>query len=283
MLSIFAEHYFWTVLKRLRIVRDTPHPPAFNMAADLYLMELAARSPGTVVLRLYCWKNPTVTIGCLQNAARDLDLDALVRDSVSWIKRPSGGRAVLHDGDITYSVAFAPPQHAIGTTVSQTYRIVAECLIKGLARAGIRSAVHDSKLDTALVRSQSKLPCFLAPNRHEIMIDGRKLVGSAQKRTQHAVLQHGSVPLSPGFRDLPRYSRTPPERRAVEAKLFEQKCVCVDELKPGLDRGVLGRSLAAGFASVLGLDAAQQPWTDSEQEHIASIAASDGFIRRYCT
>jgi lipoate-protein ligase A len=265
----------------LRIIVDRSRPPAFNMAADLYLLKKCALNPRTVFVRFYTWEPPTISIGWMQNAATVLDMALLERDRVAWIRRPTGGRAVLHKGDVTYSVVFPKTVRTMGTTVHQTYSVIAGCLANGLTRAGITASLHDTKLDTATARREGKLPCFLAPNREEIMVRSRKLIGSAQKRTAEAVLQHGSIPVDGAFRSLARYGNVSEKQRRVHEELLGTRCTCVEEAAPRCSRERLIRHLADGFAEVLGLPGRDEPWSDAEVQEIARSSQDREFRRLY--
>jgi lipoate-protein ligase A len=185
------------------------------MAADLYLLSLCEQSPA-VFVRLYSWKKPSITLGVTEKPQETLDLAAIAAHDVEWIRRPTGGRSVLHDHDITYSCVFsAEGVNGMGASLMETYGVISSCLMNGLEKAGIRCGAHDSPLDSHISRMSARLPCFLSPNRHEIMVEGRKLLGSAQKRSAKAVLQHGSIPLTPAFRLLPDYLVLSAEEREL--------------------------------------------------------------------
>jgi lipoate-protein ligase A len=265
----------------LRMITDPPRPPAFNMAADLCLLRNCAQDPRTVYVRFYSWEPPTVSIGWMQNAATVLDMEAMAHDGVAWIRRPTGGRAVLHKGDVTYSVVFPKTVRAMGTTVHQTYSVIAGCLVNGLTRAGITVSLHDAKLDTAAARREGKLPCFLAPNRNEIMLRSHKLIGSAQKRTAGAVLQHGSIPVDGAFRDLSLYGNVSDRQRRVHRELLSARCTCLQEAAPGCTRKHVVSYLADGFADSLALPRLDQPWTDEEMRQIRELSQDGEFRRMY--
>jgi lipoate-protein ligase A len=169
----------------------------------------------------------------------------------------------------------------MGATLMETYRVVSDCLIAGLKYAGIRCSRHDSPLDNSLVKSGAKLPCFLAPNRHEIMVSGKKLVGSAQKRTAKAVLQHGSIPITPAFRELPDYLRIDLKDREIQKRLLFQKCTCISEIVPEIKEKELRECLVKGFRETLPCPASLSAWTPEEQKTITAIAESDDFLRRW--
>ncbi len=250
------------------------------MAADLYLLGACARGD-SLFLRLYHWERPTVTYGYMQNAADLLDREYCETQGAQWIRRPTGGRAVLHHQDLTYSCVFAHDLKQLGQSVAESYRILSDCLIAGFAIAGIDAKAHDSSFDTASARSEQRLPCFLAPNRDEIMAGGKKLVGSAQKRTAAGVLQHGSIPLTPAFRQLPRYQKMTDRERAIQMRLLEQKCVCVEEIAPDLDIKALSAAMQRGFAERLNVSSEHRSWSEREREGIESLARSAAFREQW--
>lgn len=264
----------------LRILLDTPHAAPFNMAADLHLLQTCGRGE-TVYLRLYQWQRPSVTLGWMEDAAQVLDTQALAVAGGEWVRRPTGGRAVLHDSDLTYCVAFPRCLESMGRTIAESYRILSACLADGLRRVGVYGSTHDSSLDVGMVRRDAKLPCFLAPNRDELMVDGRKLVGSAQKRSADAVLQHGSIPISPAFRSLPDYLRLTPAQRRTFRRMLERKCTCVAELAPSLTADMLARHLADSFTETLRAKADTRPWTADELTQIETLSRSPAFMRTY--
>jgi lipoate-protein ligase A len=188
---------------------------------------------------------------------------------------------VLHDHDITYSCVFSVGIKEMGATLMETYRIISGCLMNGLESAGIRCSAHDSPLDSHISRSSARLPCFLSPNRHEIMAGGKKLLGSAQKRSAKAVLQHGSIPLTPAFRLLPDYLALSAEERDAQKRLLVQKTTCVSEVLPDYDAVAMKRCLIDGFKSRLTFPLSEQRWSDRELVEIARITESTAFLSKW--
>jgi lipoate-protein ligase A len=254
----------------MRFIIDKSRSAEFNMAADLYLL---GQCEGLTV-RFYSWDRPSVTVGYMQDAAGELDMDALRERGAVWIRRPTGGRAVLHDGDITYSCTFPKSLTAMGGGITETYRIITKCLIDGLGKASIKCAAHDSDNDIKGIRRDVKLPCFLAPNREEIMVDGRKLVGSAQKRAADAVLQHGSIPITAAYRKLPEFLRIDETEKEEQIRLLELKSCCVDELVSGATFESLAECLMDGFSSTLPFEWELIPWTPREEAEINKVKKS---------
>lgn len=263
-----------------RIIDDAPHGAAFNMAADLHLLTLCEQGPA-VFIRLYSWEQPSVTLGIAEKPGETLDIAALKKHEAEWIRRATGGRSVLHDRDITYSCIFSNGAPGMGATLMETYRVVSDCLMRGLGYAGVACARHDSPPGSTLSRGGAKLPCFLSPNRHEIMVSGKKLVGSAQKRTAKAVLQHGSIPLTPAFRNLPDLLLIDEKERKIQKRLLGQKCTCIGEIVPKIKEIELREYLVKGFCETLPCAAELSSWSNDELKTIEEIARSNDFLRRW--
>jgi lipoate-protein ligase A len=166
---------------RWRLVRDEPRSGAWNMALD---HALAARlGPDEGVVRLYAWSAPTVSFGKNEPAVR---LD--VGPEPEYVRRPTGGRAVLHDREVTYAVV--APLDAFGG-LREAYRLVNEALAGAMRALGV-----DVELATGAPSRAPPLDagaCFRTPAPGEIVSGGRKLVGSAQARIEGALLQHGAI------------------------------------------------------------------------------------------
>lgn len=251
---------------QLRIIIDGPQDASFNMAADRHLLDNCL--PGEITLRLYSWKKPSITLGCMQKASDTLDFESMKRDDVDWVIRPTGGRAVYHWEDLTYSFIFPKSMSKMGATVQESYSIISNCLSRGLDLAGISCTAQDSYDEYNLLKRETKLPCFLAPNRDEIMYNGKKLIGSAQKRTSLAVLQHGSIPLTPAYRKLPLYLKLSEDNRRAQIRLLGMKSISVGEIDELLDEKKLIENMVEGFLEVLGCDGEEKGWGEEERKMI---------------
>jgi len=264
----------------LRFIIDESKSAGFNMAADLYLLDECDKS-GEVTVRFYSWMRPSITLGYMQNAPDELDLDAVDKAGVDWIRRPTGGRAVLHDGDITYSCIFPKSISEMGSGITQTYRLITECLINGFHRASIKCDAHGSSSELKGLKREVKLPCFLAPNRDEIMVSGKKLVGSAQKRNANAVLQHGSIPITSNCFKLPEYLRISGEEKEKQVKLLREKSSFIHEWTPNAAFGAIVQCLMDGFSSVLPFKCELRGWDEQEERAVSNMALGDDFIKRW--
>ena len=155
------------------------------MARDAGLMD-RARDTGEAVLCVYSWEKPTLSFGRNQTAAGKYDLDEVRERGIDLVRRPTGGRALLHWHEVTYSVTAPVP----GDSLGDSYRRINRILLDGLSRLGVRASESAGDGPTP---APGELPCFAAPTQGELVVDGAKLVGSAQFRESGALLQHGSI------------------------------------------------------------------------------------------
>jgi lipoyl(octanoyl) transferase len=172
-------------MPRWRFLLTVPATGSENMALDEALMS-RARMTGEWVLRVYSWSAPTLSLGRNQHARLAYDPSTLVDAKVAVVRRPTGGRAVLHDREVTYSVT-APALDA--GALQESYGRVNRLLLDGLRSLGV--AVEVAQVARAPKPDFS--PCFDRPSPGELMVAGQKLDGSAQWREQGALLQHGSI------------------------------------------------------------------------------------------
>ncbi|HEU4586950.1 MAG TPA: biotin/lipoate A/B protein ligase family protein, partial [Gemmatimonadaceae bacterium] len=171
---------------RWRVLLSEPLDGASNMALDEALMLRAGRT-NEAVLRVYGWMRPTLSLGRNQSARDKYDIEGARERGIDFVRRPTGGRAVLHHREVTYSVT--APVSALGT-LRESYTVINRLLIHGLRLLGVDAREADPRGATP---RPGVLPCFVVPTKGEIVAEGRKLVGSAQVREGGALLQHGSV------------------------------------------------------------------------------------------
>jgi lipoate-protein ligase A len=176
-----------------------PRSGAENMARDTALLARAART-GETVFSVYSWERPTLSFGRNQAALGLYDVDKIRASGLSVVRRPTGGRAILHDREVTYSVTApldgAPP-------LREAYTRINNILIEGLARLGVSTELAASG---ARAPAPTDRPCFETPTQGELVAQGRKLVGSAQWRDEKGLLQHGSILVDDDQSSLPSFA-----------------------------------------------------------------------------
>jgi lipoate-protein ligase A len=175
------------------MVDPAGHPGAWNMAVDAALLVDAART-GRPTLRLYRWAPSCLSFGRNEPARSRYDRRAIERLGLDVVRRPTGGRAVWHDAEVTYAVA--APVAAFGT-LAESYRAIHERLAAALRALGARAELAAPRPASGVEAG----PCFASPAGGEVLVDGRKVIGSAQVRRGTAFLQHGSILLD-GSQDV---------------------------------------------------------------------------------
>jgi lipoyl(octanoyl) transferase len=184
---------------RWRLLLAAPRSGAENMARDSALQARAART-GETVFSIYSWARPTLSFGRHQPAAGLYDIDKLRSANVDVVRRPTGGRAILHDHEVTYSVT-SPVRDA--EPLRETYARINRILLDGLNRLGVDVELASP---TARAPTPSVRPCFETPGGGELVARGSKLVGSAQWRDEAALLQHGSILVDDDQSSLPSFA-----------------------------------------------------------------------------
>jgi lipoyl(octanoyl) transferase len=223
---------------------------ARNMDVD----EALARSflgegAGVPTLRLFRWKPWAVSLGYNQNAD-DLDAERCAREGIDVVRRPTGGRAILHAQELTYSVTLPAGR----TTILQVYNDIGRALVNGLTLFGVDVALQRSQPDFRnAYRQPSSIPCFTSSARYEIEHKGKKLVGSAQRRfsdgTHEAILQHGSILCGSAHRLLADLLtvRDPAVLDQLRSDLREKTTDLSEVLGHDVDLDVLGECIRKGF------------------------------------
>jgi len=172
------------------ILEKNPYSGSWNMAVDDFLFCSLSDKPQTY-LRFYGWKRPTASLGYSQDIRRVLDVEYCQKHGIDIVRRMTGGKLVLHSREVTYSLC-SSDSRTFTSTLADSYRLISQALIRGLEKMGLRPCLADAP-PVSYVRGN--LPCFSYPARDEIEVDGKKIIGSAQKRTGSRFIQHGSIPL----------------------------------------------------------------------------------------
>jgi len=174
-----------------RLLRSLPTAGAVNMAIDEAILRAVSEGLVPPTLRLYSWEPACLSLGRAQRVA-DVDLEALRAASFDLVRRPTGGKTILHVDELTYSVVAPETETRVAGAIVESYRRLSAGLVRGLERLGVAGLTSDRLAGSH--RSQAVV-CFETPSDYEITVGGRKLVGSAQMRARGVVLQHGAVPL----------------------------------------------------------------------------------------
>jgi lipoate-protein ligase A len=243
----------------------------FNMAADEAVLESVREGGSPPVFRAFGWQPPGLSFGYAQRVGREVDLDQCREMGVEVVRRPTGGRAVLHWNELTYSVLCRGDDPLVGGGVLEAYRRISECLVAGLRRFGVAAdLVRTEPPSVRPVGESITSPCFSSAARHEVVIGGRKLIGSAQRRMGDMLLQHGSLILGPEHRRIVDLLRlTSDEMKAQFRRELDEGTTSLEE---ALGRPAafddLAECLRRGFEETLRVPFVEQPLTGRERERI---------------
>lgn len=233
----------------LVVWHDGPHDAPENMARDAALLERAAtlEPPGTV-LRLFTFAPPGITLGRAQEPARELDLGRLERDGVRWALRPTGGRAIWHDEEWTFSLATRLDGSGWADSPAAAYERTGRLVAAALQRLGVPATLAPGNArgpGPPRARHGAAPPCFASTARHELVLEGRKLAGIAQRVSRGTLLQQGSLLLGDSHARLADYVTVGDhERAALRAEWLAGAATAGSRL--GSDRSL------ARFAKALG-------------------------------
>jgi lipoate-protein ligase A len=257
-----------------RLLRSGYGTGRFNMALDEYLLNGMVPSQGRPVLRFYRWSPAAVSCGFGQKLEREVDLGKCRRAGIDVVRRPTGGRAVLHWDELTYCLVWPLNEPGLDGTISDTYRRISECLAAGLRLFGLETELE--KNQNRSERNKGRIaspPCFSSTARWELKHRGRKLVGSAQRRIGQAVLQHGSLLLGPKHLLLAELlSESPTSTDSVLARHLERSSTWLQQCVDGeIHVDKLEDCLVEGFRHKLGIRLQEDILTLHEQQAVQAV------------
>ena len=176
-----------------RLIKDSYHNGFMNMAIDESIM--IAHREGLVppTIRFYQWSPPAVSLGYFQDLQKEIDVDVCQDMGIDIVRRPTGGKAVLHDKELTYSFIIRENHPLVNNSILETYKKISGGMIRGLSYLGVAAELVPLREKSEIHHSDFKSICFSVPSRYEVQVEGKKIVGSAQVRKREIVLQHGSL------------------------------------------------------------------------------------------
>lgn len=247
---------------------------ATNMAIDEAIMRAVAENLAPPTLRFYGWEPPCVSIGYSQSLAGEIDLERCRRDGVEWVRRPTGGRAILHTDELTYSIVLSLQDPRAFGGVVESYRHLSRGLVAGLAALQVHAA-QAAYQERKARQSSLSAACFDIPSHYEITVNGRKLVGSAQTRRLGVLLQHGTLPLTGDITRVVKYLNLPSEaeRAVLREKLAARATTLEEVLGRSLSFEEVVRAMSAGFMRALNVVLEAGSLTPPEQAWVEQLKA----------
>ena len=255
------------------LIEDSPRSGAANMAIDEAIAEATAAGAVPPTLRFYRWNPPTVSLGRHQKLA-DVDETQIAAHGYDLVRRATGGRAILHVDELTYSVSGPIEEPRMAGGVMDAYLRFSNALLSGLSTLGLKAEKAGGRTRAGRELSAA---CFETPSAYEITAGGRKLMGSAQSRRKGYVLQHGSLPLWGDVTrlvDVLALSCTAKDR--LRQQLRRQAATLAEALDLPSDSERLvfphvAAAMAGGFASALDQDLESGTLSASELSRSAEL------------
>lgn len=223
------------------------------MAVDEALLESVSTETQPPTLRLYDWQPYSLSIGQAQKT-EEVNLYNLSQNGWDLVRRPTGGRAILHADELTYSITAPIDNPILRGNVIESYRRIATALIEALRLVGLRADSKPKNIED--IRLSKDPVCFQFPSDYEITYENKKIVGSAQARKKGGILQHGSIPL---YGDISRiisvlnYSGEAEIRKATEM-LMNHATTIEMSLRKVITWSQMADAMKAGFQSALNVD-----------------------------
>ncbi len=250
-----------------------PESAYFHMAMDDVLVRRFSRGESLSVFRVYQWREPAITVGYAQHAGEYLDLGKCSRDGIEVTRRLTGGRAVFHGNEIAYAVIGSVTDPVFGGGIRDTYRSIHAAIIEAFRAIGTDSLREEENPEHRVSAPFRKLaPCFASPTRFELTLDGRKVVGSAQRRFQGVFLQQGSIRLGPGAERIAEYLLDKTARRVFQQELSETGG-CAESGKI-IDRKKLTNALFEKFGERVQMQPSPDNLTEEELDTITKLSIS---------
>lgn len=237
------------------------------MAVDEAVVLAVEQGHALPTIRVFGWEPPAVSFGYAQRVDREIDPEKCRSLGIDIVRRPSGGRAVLHWNELTYSVLCSADDPFLGGSIQDSYRKISACLVAGIRQLGIKAEFEPRHNRVPSPRADTLTsPCFSSTTQYEITLEDRKLLGSAQRRLGGMVLQHGSLLLGPEHkRIVDLFPDSQAGLRERFEKQLDEKTTSLSETSGSFEFEEVARALLAGFRDTLGLSIATESLSAHEK------------------
>ena len=235
-----------------------------NMAIDEAIFREYQLRDAAPTIRFYSWSPPSISLGYFQETSKEIDVEECRRYHIDIVRRPTGGKAVLHEHDLTYAVVAKENNPLFPPDILGTYRVISECIADALSEFGIEAEMAGdgrASQDELLMAS-----CFSSPSRYELLVKKRKICGSAQVRSRGVFLQHGSIlldfdPIKTCAVLLPSHG----DRERHVKQLRESVTSIYEHISPSVSVGMICHALKKNFEKRLGIELVQEEMSPEEE------------------
>lgn len=246
---------------------------ATNMAIDEALLHWHSKGEIPPTIRFYGWARPSLTVGHFQNVHKTINFTGVDQHQCDFVRRLTGGSAVLHDDEITYSIVVSEDHDKIPHSIDKAYYVLSQGLLHGYRLLGVEADFAIPEQER--LRDRSAV-CFEKPAIYEMVVDGKKISGNAQTRKNGVLLQHGSIPMSFNadmLFDLFNFSSE--ARRQQQRRAFESKAISINDIKGEKHTyDTMRNAFLQGFEHCLEIDTETLTLTKDQWEYIHYLADS---------
>ncbi|WP_282138825.1 lipoate--protein ligase family protein [Rossellomorea aquimaris] len=252
--------------------------PSFNMALDEALLDWHSEGKIPPTIRFYGWDPATLSIGYFQKVEKEINLDAVKEHGLGFVRRPTGGRGVLHEHELTYSVIVSEEHPEMPKTVTEAYRVISEGILKGFQGLGLEAyfAVPKTAEEREGLKNPRSAVCFDAPSWYELVVEGRKVAGSAQTRQKGVILQHGSILLDLDEDKLFSLFKYPSDRvKERMQRAFKSKAVAMNEItSETITMDMAKEAFKKGFEEGLNIHLEPYELSEEETQYVVDLAGT---------
>jgi lipoate-protein ligase A len=235
-----------------------------NMATDEAILKVGQQRNIPPTLRFYGWIKPAVSIGYFQNPRCEINCNFCRKGGIDIVRRPTGGKAVFHDSDLTYSFVAHERNPLFSSDIMENYGTISRCIARGLEKAGIEAALSEKGRESRLGSLDSF--CFSLPLRNELLAGGKKICGSAQLRSRSTFLQHGSILLDFDPEMTARVMWENVENLMEDISKLKNSVTCVNEhSENGIDPDLLCSYIKESFEETMKVRLLESSLTPREE------------------
>ncbi|WP_044340029.1 lipoate--protein ligase family protein [Rossellomorea aquimaris] len=250
--------------------------PSYNMALDEALLDWHSAGKIPPTIRFYGWNPATLSIGYFQKVEKEINLQAVKEHGLGFVRRPTGGRGVLHEHELTYSVIVSEDHPEMPKTVTEAYRVISEGILKGFQGLGLEAyfAVPKTAEEREGLKNPRSAVCFDAPSWYELVVEGRKVAGSAQTRQKGVILQHGSILLDLDEDKLFSLFNYPSDRvKERMQRAFKSKAVAMNEISSEtVTMDMAKEAFKKGFEEGLNIHLEPYELSAEETQYVVDLA-----------
>lgn len=233
-----------------------------NMAIDEAIFNETIKNKKAPTIRFYNSRPVAISIGYFQDARKEVNIEKCYSAGIDVARRITGGKAVFHFNEITYSVVASDQEKLFPPDIPGTYKVISKCIACGLAYLGIKADLVES--GRALPAQKAETYCFSVPSKNELLVKGRKICGSAQVRRRGGFLQHGSLLLA--FDPVKTADFLLPSRTSRQVEQLRETVTAVnEEIASPVDARGICFQLKKGFIGELGIDLVEENLTSAEE------------------